>query len=71
MHGLDDIVAGIDVLTSESRPRAGETEGNAYHYVFQFTKDEEFPYKLYGPYKSKMKVPHWFECNDLDNYWQE
>ena len=71
LHGIKDIIAGIDVLTSESNPKFGEKEGNAYHYVIQHIKDDKFPYKIYGPYKTNMKVPHSFDCDDLENYWQE
>jgi hypothetical protein len=62
-------VAGIDVLISEAHPKIGEPEGNAYHYVFQYTGNPNYPYTMYGPFKAETKVLHWFNVDDLDSYW--
>ena len=64
-------VAGIDVLVHEPNPQTskGEGEGNAYHYVFQRINRDDFPYLMYGPYKSETIVPHWFDADNLDRYW--
>jgi hypothetical protein len=70
MNQINDVVAGIDVLAHESNPRKGEPEGNAYHYVFQRTSDPNCPYTMYGPFKSETIVNHWFDAEDLDNYWK-
>ncbi len=69
MNIINNVVAGVDVLTHESRPKPGEPEGNAYHYVFQYTGKSDYPYTMYGPYKSETIVPHWFNADDLDKYW--
>jgi len=71
MHGINAI-AGIDVLTFESKPNydKGEKEGNAYHYVFQLTGDSNYPYTMYGPYTHGMNISHWYDVNDLETYWK-
>jgi hypothetical protein len=37
MHSIEDIIAGMDVLTHETNPNLAKNEppGNAYHYVIQ------------------------------------
>jgi len=63
-HGLEAI-GGIDWLRSETQPREGEPEGNAYHYVITEVKGH---YYLHGPFLDGTLVPHWFTSNDLENY---
>jgi len=72
MNNINNIVAGIDVLVHEKKPKIhiGESEGNAYHYVFQYTGNPERPYIMYGPFITEMVIPHWFNVTDLDNYWK-
>lgn len=72
MHFIDNIVAGIDVLAHEPKPKINkkEKEGNAYHYVFQKTGKTELPYIMHGPYRTETIVPHWFDCKDIDSYWK-
>jgi hypothetical protein len=67
---VQNIVAGIDVLTHEQKPNSAKNEpsGNAYHYILQKTTDRKFPYVLYGPYKSGTRAPHWFDVNDSNVY---
>jgi hypothetical protein len=67
---VDNVIAGIDVLTHESKPNLERNEppGNAYHYVLQEITDKSFPYVLYGPYKSGTIISHWFDIHDLDVY---
>jgi hypothetical protein len=61
-------VAGLDLLAVESRPKPKEPEGNAYHYVFQKLSDES--YLMTGPFRSETVVPHWYDTDDLNRYWQ-
>lgn len=68
LNGLQ-CVAGMDVLVAEDHPMANEPEGNAYHYVFQRTNDQRYPYLMSGPYRAETRVRHWFEYADLDTYW--
>ncbi len=60
--------AGLDVLCIETRPKKGESEGNAYHYVIQERTDGKY---IVGPYRTETKVPHWFDATDLDRYWDQ
>ena len=66
-------IAGMDVLVHETNPIVDkdEKEGNAYHYVIQKINDDRFPSILHGPIKSETIVPHWFEAEDLNVYWEE
>lgn len=66
-------VVGIDVLVHERNPmiHKNEPEGNAYHYVVQKINDSRFPYILHGPFKAQTIVPHWFEADALDVYWND
>jgi hypothetical protein len=70
-HNLRNIIVGMDVLALETRPRVDKNEpsGNAYHYVIQQTNHHDYPYILYGPYNEGTIVPHWFDEEDLNNYW--
>lgn len=61
-------IAGIDVLCIEPRRKPGEPEGNGYHYIIQERTDGKY---IVGPYRSETIVPHWFQAEDLDKYWQE
>ena len=74
-NSINDIIAGIDVLTLEKNPKTNKNElpGNAYHYIFQSINDSDFPYIMHGPYTEDklMKIPHWFNAEDLDEYWPE
>jgi hypothetical protein len=67
---VDNVIAGIDVLIHEPKPNSikNEPPGNAYHYVLQEITDKDFPYVLYGPYKSGTIIPHWFDVDDLKIY---
>jgi hypothetical protein len=67
---IDNVIAGIDVLTHEQKPDLVKNEppGNAYHYVLQKINDKRFPYVLYGPYESETTIPHWFDVDDLNIY---
>ncbi|PJB29754.1 hypothetical protein CO110_04080 [Candidatus Desantisbacteria bacterium CG_4_9_14_3_um_filter_40_11] len=67
---VENVIAGIDVLTHEQNPNSAKNEpsGNAYHYILQEITDNNFPYVLYGPYKSGTMIPHWFNVNDLNVY---
>ena len=71
MNNINNIVAGMDVLTHERNPKyKGEKEGNAYHYVLQSVDDPDYPYLIYGPFYSESVVDHWFEADDLNKYWE-
>ena len=60
--------AGLDVLCVETDPKKGEPDGNAYHYVVQECEDGKY---LIGPCRAETVVPHWFDADDLDGYWQD
>ena len=64
-------VAGFDQLVHESSPKPGEPEGNAYHFVIQQINHPNYPYLLHGPFKAETRVNHWFEEEDLDEYWSD
>lgn len=64
-------VAGIDLLALERNRKTNEPEGNAYHYVVEQIQENDPPYVLIGPFKTEARVPHWFNVQDLDNYWKE
>ena len=70
---LNDInsVVGFDALAHEPNPKPNEPEGNAYHYVVQKISHPQYPYLLHGPFRSETLVKHWFESEQLDNYWKE
>jgi len=63
-------IAGLDVLTLETKPNAQKTEppGNAYHYILQKINDEKFPFMLLGPFDKGTIIPHWYDDTDLDVY---
>jgi hypothetical protein len=70
-HNLKNIILGIDVLVVETNPNIEKHEppGNAYHYIIQLVNHNDYPYVLYGPYKAGTIVPHWFNDEELDKYW--
>ena len=70
VHFVNNVVAGIDVLTRETKPnpQKNEPEGNAYHYFMQKINHEQYPFILYGPIQGGTIAPHWFDYGDLDLY---
>jgi len=68
-QGLNAI-AGIDVLALEKKPNTHKNEppGNAYHYILQKINNEEFPFRLLGPFSKDTIISHWFNEADLDVY---
>jgi hypothetical protein len=69
---VENVIAGIDVLTHEQKPNLVKNEppGNAYHYILQKIADKKFPYVLYGPYERGTIIPHWFDADDLNVYFK-
>jgi hypothetical protein len=68
---VNDVIAGIDVLTLETKPQLGKNEpsGNAYHYFLKKINREDFPFMLYGPCNSGTRIEHWFDDNsDFNMY---
>ncbi len=67
---VENVIAGIDVLTHEQKPNSAKNEpsGNAYHYILQEINDKRFPYVLYGPFENGTIISHWFDVNDLNVY---
>lgn len=63
-------IAGIDVLTLETKPKIQKNEpsGNAYHYILQKINNAEFPFLLLGPFNKDTIISHWFNEADLDVY---
>lgn len=63
-------IAGIDVLTIETKPKLHKDEpsGNAYHYIIQEISHNEFPFLLLGPFDKGAIISHWFNETDLDVY---
>ena len=63
-------IAGIDVLTIETKPKIQKNEppGNAYHYILQKINDEQFPFMLLGPFNKNTIISHWYSETDLDVY---
>ena len=59
--------AGFDVFCRESRPKQKEPEGNGYHFIVFEDKITGKKY-ISGPYDKGMRVGHWFDYGDLDNY---
>ncbi|HUW71178.1 MAG TPA: hypothetical protein VMX33_13190 [bacterium] len=68
MHGIDNIVGGIDWLRFEPEEKRypGETAGNAYHFVI--TESSDNGHFLYGPYITCLPIPHHFDNSDLPAY---
>jgi len=60
---VDNVIAGIDVLALETKPKLnkGEPSGNAYHYFIQKINREDFPFMLYGPCDKGARISHWFD----------
>ena len=61
-------VAGFDQLVYETKPKPGEPEGNAYHFVVQESGRKDFPYILHGPFITETQVKHHFRVNDIEIY---
>ena len=63
-------IAGIDVLTRETRPKLLRNEplGNAYHYILPKINNEESPFLLLGPFEKDTIISHWFNESDLVVY---
>ena len=63
-------IAGIDVLTIETKPKLHKSEptGNAYHYIIQETNNIMFPFLLLGPFDKGTIISHWFDETDFDVY---
>lgn len=59
-------VGGVDWLRAEDKPKPGEPEGNAYHYVLLERKDGGFD--MLGPFSTEARVNHWFGYDDLATY---
>jgi hypothetical protein len=72
-HSVENVIAGIDVLTHEPKPDMDKNEpsGNAYHYILQGISDSRFPYILYGPVPHGTIISHWFGFDDLDVYFKQ
>jgi hypothetical protein len=68
MHGIDNIVGGIDWLRFEPEGKrySGETAGNAYHFVI--TENSDGDHNLYGPFTACLPLPHHFDDVDLPAY---
>jgi len=67
LNGIQAI-GGVDFLRHESRPKEGEPEGNAYHFVIKQESDAKF--YLCGPFTKETLVRHWFKSDDLNKYWE-
>lgn len=67
---IENAIAGIDVLTIETKPNFGKKEppGNAYHYILQKINDNKYPFILHGPFKKGTIISHWYDTKDLDVY---
>ncbi len=70
LNGVSSVV-GLDVLAHESKPKPGEKPGNAYHMVIQQIEDERFQYLMHGPFTSETLVPHHFEAENLEVYFDQ
>ncbi|HAH46658.1 hypothetical protein [Gimesia sp.] len=70
LNGINSIV-GIDVLVHETNPKPGEKPGNAYHMVIQKINDDKYPYLMHGPFNKQTVVPHHFEAEDLEIYFEQ
>ena len=67
---FENAIAGIDVLTIETKPNSDKKEpsGNAYHYILQKIKDDKYPFILHGPFKKGTIISHWYDDTGLDVY---
>lgn len=70
LNGIQAIV-GMDILVHETNPKPGEKPGNAYHMVIQELNDARFPYLMHGPFTQQTIVPHHFDAEDLNRYFEE
>lgn len=69
MHGLTGIIMAWDVLAIEDRPKKDEPVGNAYHLALYGTGRDDFPYLVAGPYPNGTDIPHWFDENQLNDFY--
>ena len=67
---VENAIAGIDVLTIETKPNINKKEpsGNAYHYILQKINDNKCPFVLHGPFNRGTIISHWFNEIDLEVY---
>lgn len=59
-------VAGIDWVRIESRPKAGETPLNVYHFSVGHPDVNGYP--VYGPILNSTIAPHWSNLEDVYVY---